>query len=101
MERSNFALRLLPSLLEAAQRIAEQEKCSVNQLINVALAEKIAVLDAGYWEKRKRNAMRNPPPDSWKTLPGNEPPRKGDEVPEGFKRRGSLAQGRTLKAGGR
>jgi hypothetical protein len=45
MEKSNFALRLLPSLHTAAQRVAEREKCSVNQLINIALAEKLAVLD--------------------------------------------------------
>ena len=50
MEKNNFALRLLPSLHTAAQRIAERENCSVNQLINIELAEKIAVLDPEYWD---------------------------------------------------
>lgn len=98
MERSNFSLRLLPSLLKAAQRVAERERCSVNQLINVALAEKLSVLDADYWQERRRQASLNPPSDDWKWLPGVEPPRPGDEVPEGFEVPHSRAK-RTLKAG--
>jgi hypothetical protein len=84
MEKSNFALRLLPSLHKAAQRIAEREDCSVNQLINLALAEKIAVLDADYWDERKKAAAKRPKPDALKRLAGNEPPREGDELPAGF-----------------
>jgi hypothetical protein len=82
MEKSNFALRLLPSLHTAAQRVAEREKCSVNQLINIALAEKLAVLDVEYWEGRKRAAKNRPPANVLKRLAGNEPPREGDELPE-------------------
>lgn len=90
MERSNFALRLLPSLHKAAQRIAEREKCSVNQLINLALAEKIAVLDADYWGERKKAAVQRPPADALKHLAGNEPPRKGDELPPTMRPRKAL-----------
>ena len=82
MEKSNFALRLLPSLRTAAQRIAERENCSVNQLINLALAEKIAVLDAEYWEQRKRAAKNQPGKNVLERLAGNEPPREGDELPK-------------------
>ena len=82
MEKSNFALRLLPSLHTAAQRIAERENCSVNQLINIALAEKIAILDAEYWEQRKRVAKNRPASNVLKRLPGNEPPQDGDELQE-------------------
>lgn len=81
MEKSNFSLRLLPSLLKAAQRIAEKEHCSVNQLINVSLAEKIAVLDAEYWNERKKNAKRSAR-DLLERLAGSEPPCKGDEIPD-------------------
>src|SRR5450755_2924824 len=70
MEKSNFALRLLPSLHKAAQRIAERENCSVNQLINVALAEKIAVLDADYWNEREKAAAKRPKTDVLKRLAG-------------------------------
>jgi hypothetical protein len=82
MEKSNFALRLLPSLHTAAQRIAQRENCSVNQLINIALAEKLAVLDLKYWEERKSAAKNRPPANVLKRLAGNELPREGDELPE-------------------
>lgn len=87
MEKSNFALRLLPSLHKAAQRIAERENCSLNQLINVALAEKVAVLDADHWEERKKAAAKKPKSEIQNLLEqlgGNEPPREGDELPAGF-----------------
>ena len=44
MRRSNVALRLQPSLLEEARRIAESEGVALNQLINVAVAEKLSAL---------------------------------------------------------
>jgi hypothetical protein len=44
MRKSNFALRLQPSLLEEARRTAEAEGVALNQLINVAVAEKLAAL---------------------------------------------------------
>jgi hypothetical protein len=82
MEKSNFALRLLPSLHKAAQRIAERENCSVNQLINVAIAEKLAVLEADYWRERRKAAAKMPKSNVLRRLAGNEPPRDGDELPE-------------------
>lgn len=82
MKRSSFSLRLLPSLLKAAQRIAERENCSVNQLVNVALAEKVAVLDQERWDERKRKAIAHPPSKGWKNLPGKEPRLQVDKVPE-------------------
>src|SRR5260221_11088096 len=44
MRRSNFALRLQPSLLDEARKLAESEGVALNQLINVAVAEKISSL---------------------------------------------------------
>ena len=44
MRKSNFALRLQPSLLEEARRLAETEGVALNQLINVAVAEKLSAL---------------------------------------------------------
>ena len=38
MRKSNFALRLQPSLLEEARKLAESEGVALNQLINVAVA---------------------------------------------------------------
>lgn len=99
MERSNFALRLLPSLHKSAQRVADRENCSLNQLINLALAEKVAVLDAEYWEARKREARKKGHSDVLKRLAGNEPPREGDELPGDMKSAKSAKQ-RMLRAGG-
>ena len=44
MRRSNVALRLLPSLLDAARKVARDEGVALNQLINVAVAEKLSAL---------------------------------------------------------
>jgi hypothetical protein len=44
MKKSNFALRLQPALMEEAKKIAKAEGVAVNQLINVAVAEKVSAL---------------------------------------------------------
>ena len=44
MKTSNFALRLPPSLMEEAKKVAKAEGVAVNQLINVAVAEKVSAL---------------------------------------------------------
>jgi hypothetical protein len=44
MKKSNFALRLQPSLLDEARKLAEAEGVALNQLINVAVAEKLSAL---------------------------------------------------------
>jgi hypothetical protein len=44
MKKSNFASRLRPSLMEEAKKVAKAEGVAVNQLINVAVAEKVSAL---------------------------------------------------------
>jgi len=44
MRKSNFALRLQPSLLQDARKLAESEGVALNQLINLAVAEKVSAL---------------------------------------------------------
>ena len=44
MRKSNFALRLQPSLLAEARKLAAAEGVALNQLINVAVAEKVSAL---------------------------------------------------------
>ena len=44
MRRSNFALRLQPSLLDEARKVAETEGVALNQFINVAVAENLSAL---------------------------------------------------------
>ena len=57
MRKSNFALRLQPSLLDEARKVAESEGVALNQLINVALAEKLSALRTeSYFAERAARA---------------------------------------------
>jgi hypothetical protein len=57
MRRSNVALRLQPSLLDEARRVAESEGVALNQLINVAVAEKLSALRTDdYFRERAARA---------------------------------------------
>jgi len=57
MRKSNFALRVQPSLLEEARKVAEAEGVALNQLINVALAEKLSALRTeSYFAERAARA---------------------------------------------
>jgi hypothetical protein len=42
MKQSSFVLQLQPSLMEASRKLAEEEGVSLNQLLNVAVAQLIA-----------------------------------------------------------
>ena len=44
MRKSNFALRLQPSLLEELRKAADAEDVALNQLVNTAVAEKLSAL---------------------------------------------------------
>jgi hypothetical protein len=104
MRRSNFALRLQPALLDEARRAATEEGVALNQLINVAVAEKVASLrTAAFFRER---AVRSNPQQALKILAragvGNSP-MPGDELPRSPKvelkrrRRSALAVGRKPK----
>jgi hypothetical protein len=57
MRKSNVALRLQTSLLEEAKRVAEAEGVALNQLINVAVAEKLSALRTeDYFRERTSRA---------------------------------------------
>ena len=54
---SNYALRLLASLKSEAEKVAAEEGTTLNQFINVAVAEKLAALrTARYFEERASRA---------------------------------------------
>jgi hypothetical protein len=104
MRRSNFALRLQPALLDDARRAAVEEGVALNQLINVAVAEKVAALRtaAFFRERAARGGVKqalqalshlgvgNPP------VPGDELPTKGRARPAP-KRPAKSAQRRTAR----
>jgi len=54
---STLSLRLPESLHKSARELAKKEKVSINQLVTLALAEKVAALGTeDYLEKRARRA---------------------------------------------
>jgi hypothetical protein len=80
MRKSNFALRLQPSLLEEARRAAEADGVALNQFVNVAIAEKLSALRTeSYFRER---AARADLPKALEIIDragvGN-PPQDGDE----------------------
>ncbi len=56
---STLSLRLPKSLHELARQVAEEEEISINQLITLALAEKLSVLKTeAYFEQRAHGGSR-------------------------------------------
>jgi hypothetical protein len=54
---STLSLRLPESLHKSARELAKKEKISINQLVTLALAEKVSALGAqDYLEKRAKRA---------------------------------------------
>ncbi|MGB8477071.1 MAG: toxin-antitoxin system HicB family antitoxin [Candidatus Acidiferrum sp.] len=92
MRRSNFALRLQPSLMEEVRKAAEMEGVALNQLINVAVAEKLSALRTEeYFRARSSRANRTETMRILARAGRNNEPISGDELPENL-------QGRALKS---
>jgi hypothetical protein len=86
MRTSNFALRLQPSLLDEARRTAEEEGVALNQLINVAVAEKLsAIRTESFFRERARRANVPEAIEILGRMGKGNPPMKGDELPESEK----------------
>jgi hypothetical protein len=78
---SNYALRLLSSLKAEAEKVAAEEGTTLNQFINVAVAEKLAALrTARYFQERAARADLAVF-DQLLARAGEEPPCLGDELP--------------------
>ncbi len=81
MRRSNVALRLQGSLLDEARRVAESEGVALNQLINVAVAEKLSALRTEeYFGERARRANPARAKRILKRAGRGKPPVSGDEL---------------------
>ena len=81
MRKSNFALRLQPSLLDEARKVAETEGVALNQLINVAVAEKLSALRIeSYFQERAAKADIPKAIQILKRSGKGNPPEKGDEL---------------------
>ena len=83
MRKSNFALRLQPSLLDEARRVADSEGVALNQLINVAVAEKLSALRTeSYFQERIARADVAKAIDVLGGAGKGNPPVEGDALPE-------------------
>jgi hypothetical protein len=81
MRRNNFALRLQPSLMAEARKVADSEGVALNQLINVALAEKLSALRTEeYFQERIRRADRAETLRILNRSGKGKPPMEGDEL---------------------
>lgn len=83
MRKSNIALRLQPSLLEEARKVAETEGVALNQLINVAVAEKLSALRTeSYFEERAARASIPRALAILQRAGAGKPAAKGDALPK-------------------
>ncbi|MGA3024830.1 MAG: hypothetical protein ABSF98_08690 [Bryobacteraceae bacterium] len=81
MRRSNVALRLQTSLLGEARKLAASEGVALNQLINVAVAEKISALRTeDYFRERASRASIRKAKQILRRAGDGKPPRPGDEL---------------------
>ena len=88
MRKSNFALRLQPSLLDEARKLAETDGVALNQLINVAVAEKLSALRTErYLSERAARADIPRALAILKRAGRGNPPVKGDEMPASAKKK--------------
>jgi hypothetical protein len=82
MRRSNFALRVPPTLLAEARKAAESEGVALNQLITLALAEKVSAMRTEeYFEERARRADPAKVSRILARIGRENPPMEGDELP--------------------
>lgn len=81
---STFPLRIPVSLKAAVEELAKRDGTSVNQFVVMAVAEKMSALQTEeFLEQRRRRAN----PEAFLRIlnrEGGEPPRPGDELPEGY-----------------
>ena len=88
MKKSKFALRIQPSLLEEARKVAKAEGVALNQLINVAVAEKLSALRTeSYFAERAARANMLAALEILRRAGTGNPRMKGDKLPARMRRR--------------
>lgn len=99
---SKFPLRIMPSVRKVAENFSQKEGVSLNQFINIALAEKLAHLQHEEWLARRpkiTDALTNRALDVL-DRPDGHTPEVFDKIPAIYRMAGRrIAAGR--RAGGR
>ena len=80
-----FPLRLMPSVRRNAELFSEKEGVSLNQFINLAVAEKLAHLEHDEWIRNRPALQPGAIARALNVLDKNDnPPDSGDELPDGY-----------------
>ncbi|GAB1390796.1 MAG: hypothetical protein AMXMBFR78_31140 [Rubrivivax sp.] len=81
---TTYPLRLPKSVKAQAEALSKADGTSLNQFVAIAVAEKIAALKtAAFFEERRRRSTGKAL-EAALNRSGGEPPREGDELPEGY-----------------
>lgn len=83
---NKFPLRLMPSVRRVAEDFSQKEGVSLNQFINVAVAEKLAHLQHEEWLARRPKATSDSIAKALRILdhPTNHALVEGDKLPKGY-----------------
>jgi HicB family len=84
---AKFPLRLMPSVRTTAEAYSKKEGVSLNQFINVAVAEKLAVLQHEDWIANRRPLTELEIDRALELLDKGKDrrPDRGDELPRGYR----------------
>ena len=85
--RSTYSLKVQQSLLDEVRRLAKADGATVDQFINVAIAEKVSALKAADYLRVRAERANVPEALAILDRLGGEPPRRGDEFEEPRRRR--------------
>lgn len=83
---SKFPLRLMPSVRKVAEHISQREGVSLNQFINIAVAEKLAHLQHEEWLARRAKVADSSIEKALLILdrPTGHRPGETDKLPKGY-----------------
>jgi hypothetical protein len=83
---NKFPLRLMPSVRRVAENFSLKEGVSLNQFINVAVAEKLAHLQHEDWLARRPKATTSSIANALQILdrPTRRAPEEFDKLPKGY-----------------
>jgi hypothetical protein len=81
MNRATVAVKLPPSLGNAARKLAEEDGVSLNQWVSVAVAQKISSVETAetFFQRRSQGAGQVDFPEILRNAP-DRPPDAGDEL---------------------
>ena len=81
-----FPLRLMPSVRRTAEAFSEKEGVSLNQFINLAVAEKLAHFEHDEWVQGRKQPTQSLVDEALRVL--NKTSKRGvaegDELPKGY-----------------